>query len=446
MLTKQSIDSLVSRARAAKGSQLELIDEREPGLRIRAGERSANWILNARLKNGKRSRIKLGPWPTMTIADARAHARERKREIAEGIDPNAARREALEIIARTVAQRVTTRQAIERYDLQHLYQLRRGDATRRALEGPRGLLSAFLDRDIGAITRADVSGAVARHATTAPIAANRSLAYAKAFFNWCVDESIIEESPAARVRKPSRENERDRYHSVSELREIWEAASTLGYPFGPLVRLLIALPMRRDEIAAMPISELNLSDVNAASDGIWTLPAARTKRANALRVPLSQLAKSIILQARDDPSRPTESPFLFSMTSDTPVSGFAKAKRRLDGVIHAGRIAKNPIAAAMPHWTFHDLRTTFNTLACDELGIDEAVADRILNHVASATTSKVKRIYNRSELFGPRRHALSLWGQFLEKHCRAAEHCSVGSPIESALAKKAKMEQLELLI
>jgi Arm DNA-binding domain len=107
MLTKQAIDALVNRARATPGAQLELIDEREPGLRIRAGERSANWILNSRLRNGKRSRIKLGPWPAMTISHARASARDRKREIAEGVDPNAAKREAREAIARAAEQQVT---------------------------------------------------------------------------------------------------------------------------------------------------------------------------------------------------------------------------------------------------------------------------------------------------------------------------------------------------
>ena len=63
----------------------------------------------------------------------------------------------------------------------------------------------------------------------------------------------------------------------------------------------------------------------------------------------------------------------------------------------------------MPHWTFHDLRTTFVTLACEELGVDAAIADRILNHVASATTSKIMRVYNRSELFEQRRRALFSW-------------------------------------
>ena len=63
----------------------------------------------------------------------------------------------------------------------------------------------------------------------------------------------------------------------------------------------------------------------------------------------------------------------------------------------------------MPHWTFHDFRTTFTTLACEELGIDAAIADRILNHVASATTSKIMRVYNKSELFEQRRRALFAW-------------------------------------
>jgi integrase len=63
----------------------------------------------------------------------------------------------------------------------------------------------------------------------------------------------------------------------------------------------------------------------------------------------------------------------------------------------------------MPHWTFHDLRTTFTTLACEKLGVDAAVADRILNHVASATTSKIMRVYNKSELFEQRRSALFAW-------------------------------------
>ena len=43
----------------------------------------------------------------------------------------------------------------------------------------------------------------------------------------------------------------------------------------------------------------------------------------------------------------------------------------------------------LANWTFHDLRTTFNYLTCAVLEIDAHVADRILEHVAIATTFKV---------------------------------------------------------
>lgn len=106
-----------------------------------------------------------------------------------------------------------------------------------------------------------------------------------------------------------------------------------------------------------------------------------------------------------------------STTGETSVSGFAKAKRRLDRLIVEARAEAAEAAGVepqpMPHWTFHDLRTTFTTLACEELNVDAAVADRILNHVASATTSKIMRIYNKSEMFEPRRQALRAWEVFV---------------------------------
>jgi len=70
---------------------------------------------------------------------------------------------------------------------------------------------------------------------------------------------------------------------------------------------------------------------------------------------------------------------------------------------------------AMLHWTIHDLRTTYSTLAKDVLDADIAVADRILNHVATATTSKIMRIYNMSELFEPRKRVVREWAELIER-------------------------------
>lgn len=147
------------------------------------------------------------------------------------------------------------------------------------------------------------------------------------------------------------------------------------------------------------------------------------KSGHALRVALSPLARSIIKNVLADPARPPSSIYVFSMTSDTPVSGFTKAKRRLDKTIASNRRAAEREAGTeqsdMPHWTVHDLRTTFTTLACDKLKINQAVADRILNHVATATTSKISRIYNKSEIFEDRAEALCAWAALLERECMA---------------------------
>ena len=73
----------------------------------------------------------------------------------------------------------------------------------------------------------------------------------------------------------------------------------------------------------------------------------------------------------------------------------------------------------MEHWTIHDLRTTFSTLASEALGADIAIVDRILNHVATATTSKIMRVYNKSELFEPRKRVLRECAELIEREAAA---------------------------
>lgn len=446
-LTKLALDNL---APASSGQRYELADSLVKGLRVRVTDVS---VSEGRFR-GKAAHITFvmvgrfppSPHPVrrtigryerdgggMALSDAREVARALKRKFAEGIDPLVERRQQQEAeeAERAEAERVrlaeeeaarnrkTLKDLLDTYEEEVLAHHKRGAATRRALDGVEGLLKDLGTRDPASITRSEVVQILKKRAKIAPTSANRQLAYASAFFNWCVDEEWLASSPVAKVKKPSKENTRDRYHSIAELREIWAAAGKLDYPFQQLYRLCMALPMRREENAAIPLDELELSSDKTPGEAIWTLPADRTKRTNALRVPLSALARSIIKEAIEHPDRPKDSKFVFSTTGETSVSGFSKAKRRLDVEILAARTKcaaeRGVDPVEMPHWTLHDLRTSFNTLACDVLGVDAHVADRILNHVATATTSKVMRIYNRSELFEPRKRALAGWGALLEK-------------------------------
>ena len=87
-LNRQAIEGLISQARMVKGKQFELADNLVAGLRIRAGERSATWLLCARLRNGKRTRIKLGAWPGMGLAVGREAAHVEDIEDHERVDRN----------------------------------------------------------------------------------------------------------------------------------------------------------------------------------------------------------------------------------------------------------------------------------------------------------------------------------------------------------------------
>ena len=158
----------------------------------------------------------------------------------------------------------------------------------------------------------------------------------------------------------------------------------------------------------MRVAELDIgSDPSLAC---WVIPAERSKNGRAIRVPLAPLAAAILTKALGE--RGEAGPFVFSTTGRAAVSGWSKAKARIDRLIAASRAAagREPMAP----WRFHDLRRSFATNACDVLHVDPAVADRCLNHVGAGTTSTVSRIYSRNELFDQRRDALAKWANLLE--------------------------------
>jgi hypothetical protein len=62
----------------------------------------------------------------------------------------------------------------------------------------------------------------------------------------------------------------------------------------------------------------------------------------------------------------------------------------------------------------HEFRTTFDAHGCEILGIAQHMADRILNHVATATRPKIMRVHNKSEIFESRRDLLAAWAKLID--------------------------------
>lgn len=103
--------------------------------------------------------------------------------------------------------------------------------------------------------------------------------------------------------------------------------------------------------------------------------------------------------------RPSTSGVFFSTNGGTPVSGWSRAKQRLDAAMLAAMRSEHGADAAIRR--LHDLRRTAVT-GMAELGIAPPVIEQTVNH-SSGTRAGVAGIYNRSELMDDRRAALEHW-------------------------------------
>jgi integrase len=184
-----------------------------------------------------------------------------------------------------------------------------------------------------------------------------------------------------------------------ELGLLWKATELSGSPFGPLFQLLILTGQRREEVAGLDWSELD------RPTGSWLIPGYRTKNRKANYIPLSKAAIAVLDGIAADHPWPRTG-YVFSTTGKTPVSGFSKAKRRMD------ELMRESLGERFQPWRAHDLRRTLAT-GMQRLGVRFEVTEAILNHV-SGSRAGVAGIYQRYDWAAEKRDALGAWGAALD--------------------------------
>jgi integrase len=381
----------VAKFRPPESGRVEYFDALLPSFGLRVTSRGAkSWVVMTRV-HGKLKRITLGGFPAIGLAEAREQARKVIADAQKGETPLAGRQ-----LRRALAAPVGDTVAAVLAEYVARYQRGKGRRSWRQVEQTlaRELRKAgWMDRTLASITRRDVvellDGITDRGAA---VMANRTLAYLRRMLAWSVERGIIAASPAAGVGAPGGEETRDRVLAPGELAAVWRACDALGWPFGPLVQLLIATAQRRDEVAHMAWADLDLER------RLWTLPRALTKADRIHEVPLSPLALEIIQSV---PKIGADG-FLFPANrarSTNPVSGFSKAKARLERL------------AGVTGWRLHDLRRTAASEMA-RLGHPPHVVAAILNH-SPGSTQGITAIYNRHRYGDEKRQALAAWGREL---------------------------------
>jgi integrase len=344
---------------------------------------------------GRPRKLTIGAYPGISLKDARAAAMRALSSIADGRDV-AAEKQVAKAAAR--AARRQSSDAVERV-IDDFISLYARPNTRDWKETQR-LLSQFAKawegRRLAEIGKADIhrvlDGIVARGA---PIGANRAFTQLRKMCRWAVSRGIIERSACEGIEAPSAEKPRGRVLSLDELRFVWCAADSLGFPFGPIVKLLVLTGARRSEVGGMERGELDLEN------RLWTIPAARSKNRRQHTIPLSPQAVAIINALR----RFSGSKFVFSSGISAP-SGFSKAKLRLDVLI-----ARNN-SQRIDAWTVHDIRRSVAT-GLAGLGVNLPVIERCLNHI-SGSFGGIVGVYQKHSFFDEMRDAMERWGRRVE--------------------------------
>ena len=103
------------------------------------------------------------------------------------------------------------------------------------------------------------------------------------------------------------------------------------------------------------------------------------------------------------------------LTEGRPVSGFGKAKARLDERIEEMRRLDG--LEPMPLWTLHDLRRTMVTVMNEKLGFAPHVVEAVVNHMSGLAKVGVAGVYNRALYFDERRRALQNWADYVNGLC-----------------------------
>lgn len=426
MATKKLTDRSIT-VKAPASGRIELWDSLLPGfgLRVSAGDSRTYFVMyRANTAKGRvQRRLKIGDAKVIDLGPARDLARAALEKATRGIDPAQEKRPLLAAAGDTVQDVATD--YLERYAKKNT-RASSYKETKRIFDVD--VLPAWGARPIKDIARHDVNVLLDRIAGRgAEVQANRTLARLKTFFTWAVDEEILTVSPVARMKPKTRETARDRALTDDEIKLFWQACDAIGWPFGHLFKLLLVTAQRRDEVGTIAHAEIDLEK------RLWSIPRQKAKNDRAHEVSLSDLAVSVVksvYEARPATKELKESPWLFTTNGETVVSGFSRAKERLDAEMEKlARKARGlpekdedlrktlnlkpgaELPRFVPEFILHDLRRTAATGMARQ-NVPPHVVDRILNHV-SGTIRGVAAVYNRHAYTEERKAALDGWGAHL---------------------------------
>ena len=381
------------------GKPYDVRDTEIRGLRVRvmpSGERS--FVLLARYTHGgDPTRRALGTYPILGLSEARQKARKWRELIGRGIDP--AQEEERQRAAELRKQKTTFLAVAEDFIREKLPRERKRREVERDIR--REFIPIWGARPISDITALDVSALIKCVRDEGKLyQAHNLLGHVRRIYNWAIGQHVygIESSPCDRLKPKEiigKKEERTRILNDAELRAAWKAADRIGYPYGPLFKLLMMTGQRKSEVAEASWSEIDLAKK------VWTVPAQRMKARAAHVVPLSDAAVAVLASL----PRFDGGDYLFSVQfGKRPVAAFSAAKSQFDAEMLKALREDEP-KAKLSGFVIHDIRRTVRTGLSAIPNISDLVRELVIAH----TKPGLHKVYDQYAYLEENRFALDAW-------------------------------------
>ncbi|HEY0840803.1 MAG TPA: integrase arm-type DNA-binding domain-containing protein [Vulgatibacter sp.] len=352
------------------------------------------WMLKYRV-GGKEKRLSLGPYPEVTLREARERTEDERRRLREGVDPSAHRQAQRQAAAAGDSLEVVSREWFIRWsrDKAESHHSRVWRALERDVFPKIGKrpLADLEPTDLLPVLRAvEDRGAVdtthrIRHSLSMifryGVATGRCRRDQTADLRGAIAPAV--EGHLAAVTEP------DDFGALLRALEVYRGSHVTGWA----LRLAPLLVVRPGELRHAEWEEIDLEA------GTWTIPAAKMKMKRDHIVPLARQAVAILREA-------------------TTVTG--KGRYVFPGVRTASRpISDNTLTAALRRLGFrsdeataHGFRASFRTLGAEVLGFRAELMEHQLAHEVK---DPLGRAYNRAEFLPERRVMMQRWADWCDE-------------------------------
>ncbi len=360
------------------------------------------WRMDYRFA-GKRKTLALGVYPAVTLAQARKRRDDAKALLADGQDPNVAKREE------KIAKQTSAGNTFEKITEQWLKATaaERKENTQQKVENwlRKDVLPLIGKQPIALLGPRDVLAVARKMEERGAIdSSKRVVQICGQIFRYAVAEGSAERDVTQDLRGALQKAERRHYAAITEPSQLAPLLRAIDGYMGHIysrtaLKLTPLVFVRPGELRTAEWSEI---DFEAAE---WRIPAAKMKMANDHVVPLSTQAVELLREVQ-------------------PISGHGKY---VFPSIRTGErpMSENTVNAALralgydnTMQTAHGFRATARTILDEVLG--ERV-DLIEHQLAHAVKDTNGRAYNRTAHLPARKAMMQRWSDYLDQLKKGAQ-------------------------